>query len=447
MLICIKIAIGLHYLRAIKIKHLPHNKNTVNMDSLEDLIIMKRKFHISCILSISASLLISLPYFLPSVSTSTGAHSANAIKNMDYDKKGLAFKIGQMLMVGFKGLRVSDSQELSNDIIRHHLGGVLLYDVDITGKTPHLNIKSPKQLKALTGDLQAISDTPLFIAIDYEGGVISRLKEEYGFPATISHRQLGKIDDAAFTYKEARKMAKELKSLGINLNLAPVVDLNINRENPVIGKLGRSFSEKPDIVGRHAMAFIEANLEVGIITTLKHFPGHGSSDKDSHLGFTDVTQKWSSLELEPFRQIVKKGKADMVMTAHVFNWRIDADYPATLSKKTISGLLRENLQYKGLVISDDMQMKAIADNYSLEEAVIKSIEAGVDVLTFSKNTDEDGGSIVEKVKAIILGAIADGRISEERIDISFRRIVKLKKRISSQPTKQKLAVLQEKPKS
>jgi len=348
-------------------------------------------------------------------------------------KPGIDFKVGQMLMVGFRGLRAGDSHPIAYDIRKHHLGGVVLYDSDIKGKKLRLNIESPKQLKALTRDLQALSDTPLFIAIDYEGGAISRLKEEYGFPATISHRRLGETGDTAFTYREAGKMAGRLKSLGINLNLAPVVDLNTNPENPVIGKLGRSFSEKPDVVGRHALAYIDASREKGIITTLKHFPGHGSSDTDSHLGFTDVTQRWSPAELEPFRQLVKKGKADAVMTAHVFNWRIDPDYPATLSRKTIGGLLRDKLQYKGVVISDDLQMKAIADNYGLEEAVIKSIEAGIDIMIFSKNSDEKGKSLVKKVKGIILGAIADGRISEERIDTSFRRIVELKKRLSKQP--------------
>ncbi|MBE9537375.1 MAG: glycoside hydrolase family 3 protein, partial [Proteobacteria bacterium] len=361
---------------------------------------------LSSILLISTSLLLFLPSILPSANSPAISYKAKVAKNTGYDNKGLDFKIGQMLMVGFRGFRVGDSHPIAIDIRKHHLGGVVLYDRDIRGKKLQLNIESPKQLKALTRDLQGLSDTALFIAIDYEGGVISRLKLEYGFPATISHRQLGKTGDTALTYKEAGKMAKQLKSLGINLNLAPVVDLNTNPKNPVIGKLGRSFSENPDIVSNHALAYINASRENGIITTLKHFPGHGSSDTDSHLGFTDVTQKWSPAELEPFRQIVRKGKADAVMTAHVFNWRIDPDYPATLSKKTISGLLRENLQYKGVVISDDLQMKAIADNYGLEEAVIKSIEAGIDIMIFSKNTDEEGKSLVKKVKSIILGAIA-----------------------------------------
>ena len=342
----------------------------------------------------------------------------------------LDVKIGQMLMVGFRGLEVSDDSPIVQDIRDRHLGGVVLFDYDVPTKSPVRNVESPTQVTALVEALQSASATPLLVAIDYEGGTITRLKEKSGFPPTVSHQYLGEVNDLRFTHQEATKMAKTLAELGINLNLAPVVDVNTNPDNPIIAKYERSFSADPEIVTRQALEFIEAHHEQGVLCTLKHFPGHGSSTGDSHLGVVDVTDTWSRIELEPYASIIEAGQADAIMTAHVFNANLDPEYPATLSRPTITGILREELGYDGVVISDDMQMGAIADHYGFEIAIQKSIEAGVDILAIANNSvyEED---IAAHTVALIKRLVQDGRTDEARINESYQRIRQLKSKLTA----------------
>ena len=342
----------------------------------------------------------------------------------------LDVKIGQMLMVGFRGLEVSDDSPIVQDIRDRHLGGVVLFDYDVPTRSPVRNVESPTQVTALVKALQSASATPLLVAIDYEGGIITRLKEKYGFPPTVSHQYLGEVNDLRFTHQEATKMAKTLAELGINLNLAPVVDVNTNPDNPIIAKYERSFSADPEIVTQQALEFIEAHHEQGVLCTLKHFPGHGSSTGDSHLGVVDVTDTWSRIELEPYASIIEAGQADAIMTAHVFNANLDPEYPATLSRPTITGILREELGYDGVVISDDMQMGAIADHYGFEIAIQKSIEAGVDILAIANNSvyEED---IAAHTVALIKRLVQDGRTDEARINESYQRIRQLKSKLTA----------------
>lgn len=337
-------------------------------------------------------------------------------------------KIGQMLLFGFRGLNVDQDHPLVQHIRHRHLAGVVLFDYDVARKSHVRNIESPPQVKALVHVLQAVSPTPLLIAIDHEGGQITRLNEEYGFPPTVSAQFLGSKNDLALTRKYASRMAQTLAELGINLNLAPVVDLNINPHNPIIGKKERSFSVNPELVTNHALAFIEAHHEKGVLCTLKHFPGHGSSTTDSHLGLVDVTNTWSPKELEPYANIINAGQADIIMTAHVFNARLDPEFPATLSKPTISGILRKKLNYDGVVISDDMQMGAITQEYGFKSAVRAAIEAGVDILAFANNYayDED---VVARAFSLVKRLVMHGKISKERIDRSYHRIKRLKRKL------------------
>ena len=342
----------------------------------------------------------------------------------------LDVKIGQMLMVGFRGLEVSNDSPIVQDIRNRHLGGIVLFDYDVPTRSPVRNVESPTQVTALVEALQSASATPLLVAIDYEGGIITRLKEKYGFPPTVSHQYLGEVNDLRFTHQEATKMAKTLAELGINLNLAPVVDVNTNPDNPIIAKYERSFSADPEIVTQQALEFIEAHHEQGVLCTLKHFPGHGSSTGDSHLGVVDVTDTWSRIELEPYASIIEAGQADAIMTAHVFNANLDPEYPATLSRPTITGILREELGYDGVVISDDMQMGAIADHYGFEIAIQKSIEAGVDILAIANNSvyEED---IAAHTVALIKRLVQDGRTDEARINESYQRIRQLKSKLTA----------------
>ncbi len=334
-------------------------------------------------------------------------------------------KIAQMLLVGFRGLRVEDCPFIGADIARRNLGGVILFDYDVVLKRHRRNIASPAQLKQLVAELQGLATTPLLVAVDQEGGRIVRLKERYGFPATLSHQQLGAVNDPAVTRQHTLKLAATLHQCGITLNMAPVVDLASNPDNPVIARLERSFSADAQIVTANAAAFIVAHHHYGVLTCLKHFPGHGSSSADSHLGFTDVSASWSEQELVPYRQLLAMNMVDAIMTAHVFNARLDHRYPATLSPATVTGLLRHQLGFDGVVISDDMQMGAITDCYGFARAIRLALEAGVDILVFGNNLHYDE-HIVARVIALIHKLVDDGVISPERIDRSYRRIMRLK---------------------
>ncbi|HHE32576.1 MAG TPA: glycoside hydrolase family 3 [Chlorobaculum parvum] len=340
----------------------------------------------------------------------------------------LSIKIGQMLMIGFRGLNAIDDPAFAEALQEGKIGGVVLFDYDVPSKSPIRNIESPEQVRQLTEKLQRLAPTPLFIAVDQEGGRVCRLKTARGFPPTVSAAHLGKLDNADSTRQASGATAKLLESLGINMNLAPVVDLNINPNNPVIGKLDRSFSSNPTVVTRQATIFVDTFHRNGIIAALKHFPGHGSSTTDTHKDFTDVTETWSETELEPYRTLIGNGYDDPVMTAHVFNAKLDSRYPATLSKASIDGLLRKQLGFRGVVISDDMQMKAIADRYGLAQAIRLAIDAGVDVLLFGNNAGIYDPEIAEKANAIIRRLVEKGDITPERIDASYRQIMTLKQR-------------------
>ena len=364
---------------------------------------------------------------LNSESKTQTSHNNTSIKedNGKPLKENLDTKIGQMLMVGFRGLTVDDQSTIIQDIRKRNIGGVILFDYDVPLKSPIRNIKSLNQAKALTVALQEASLIPLFIAIDQEGGKVNRLKGKFGFPLPVSEQCLGTINNLNTTRRFAKITARTLANLGINLNFAPVVDLNTNPENPIIGKLERSFSADPEVVVRHSLTVINTFHDCGVLSAIKHFPGHGSSMNDSHKGFVDVTDGWSLDELKPFEAIIKSGECDMVMTAHIFNRKLDPKWPATLSIRTINGILRESLNYEGVVISDDMQMKAIRSFYGLETAIKMAILSGVDILLFANNSvfEED---IATRAVAIIKKLIFRGEISSERINESYMRIMKLK---------------------
>ena len=333
-----------------------------------------------------------------------------------------------MFIVGFRGLELQDDSPIIQDIRKRHIGGVILFDYDTSLQSPVRNIQSPEQVKRLIASLQECASIPLFTAIDQEGGKVNRLKENFGFPPTVSAKYLGHVNQLAVTRKYAKTTAATLAELGVNLNFAPVVDLNINPSNPTIGKVERSFSDDPDIVTAHALEWLRAHYENNVFCTLKHFPGHGSARKDSHAGFVDITDVWSSQELIPYSNIIPTGQCVMVMTAHIFHAKLDPDLPATLSQSIITGILREKLQYDGLVISDDMQMKALSSHYSLERALQLAIEAGVDLFIFGNNLIYET-DIATRATALIKQFVLNGSISQDRIQQSYQRICRLKERL------------------
>ena len=334
-------------------------------------------------------------------------------------------KIGQMLMAGFRGLSAGPADPIIRDIREYHLGGVVLFDYDVPLASSERNIQSFAQVHALINALQMASVEPLLVAVDQEGGQVRRLREAVEFPSLPSAQVLGERGDPAWTCELAAETARALSSLGFNLNLAPVVDLNLNPQNPVVGGSERSYSADPNVVVAHARAFIEGHRQHGLPCTLKHFPGHGSSADDSHMDLVDVTQSWSRSELEPYAELIAAGLADAVMTAHVFNRHLDSDFPATLSEATISGILRGELGYDGVVLTDDIQMGAIANHYGFEVALERAIGAGADIVILANNTlyEEDS---VPRAAACIRRLVEAGKVAEERIDESCARIARLK---------------------
>ena len=333
-------------------------------------------------------------------------------------------KIGQMLLTGFRGMSVTETDTIVRHIRAGRVGGIILFDYDVINKEFKRNIESPEQVENLIRDLNAHADAPLLMSIDQEGGKVLRLKPGKGFPDIPSAFQLGQMGNLDSTRHYARLNAQNLAALGFNVNFAPVVDLDVRRNTGVIGKYERSFSNDPDSVVAHAQVVIAAHLASGVIPVMKHFPGHGSSEDDSHLGLTEVTGTWGESELEPYRRLIRAGYSGGVMTAHVFNRHLDADYPATLSPKIIQ-ILREDMAFEGVIFSDDMQMKAITAEFGLETAIVRCINSGVDILCFGNNLGYDA-EIPRKFQGIVLKAIAEGRISRERIDESYERILAMK---------------------
>jgi beta-N-acetylhexosaminidase len=308
-----------------------------------------------------------------------------------------------------------------------NLGGVILFDKDVPSNGEiERNIINPDQTKKLISDLKEIRND-IFVAVDAEGGNVNRLKEEYGFIPIPSAEEMGK-SSVKQTEEYGLLLGQQLSELGFNLNFAPVVDVNVNPENPVIGQLERSFSDDPENVYSYAKSFIEGLHQSNIIPAIKHFPGHGSSTNDSHLGIVDVTNTYKEEELLPYKLLIEDGYNDMVMTAHIINKNIDENYPATLSPLFLQNILREELNFKGVIVSDDMQMRAIIDHYGFEEGLIMAINAGCNLLILSNNgTGEYDELIPYKAVDVIVDGVKNNLISVDQINQSYNRIQFLKK--------------------
>ncbi len=331
--------------------------------------------------------------------------------------------IGQMIMIGFEGRseREPDVVAAHDQLAQGVIGGVVLYPD---------NIGSPEQLRALTTYLRDAKSWPTpFIAVDQEGGLVQRLTGHRHFP---SARSVGANPSFAAPQAAERlyqTMAEELAKAGFNLNFGPVVDLSLNPHNYVIVQRDRSFGADPNIVATLAGAFIRAHRAAGIATVAKHFPGHGSSTADSHKMLADVSGTWQEIEIEPYRTLAKEGLLDGVMIGHLYHPRFSdgAKLPASLSGRAVAAL--RDTGFKGVVVSDDMEMGAVRDDYSLDERAVKAVNAGTDLLVFSNVTLRDP-ELGTKLHAIIADAVRDGRISRSRIEKAYGKIMLLKRRIA-----------------
>jgi beta-N-acetylhexosaminidase len=371
----------------------------------------------------------NLPHILFLLLSLLGADVASS------EPLSLRDKIAQMIVIGFEGKQVDEQSPIAKSIQQQHIGGVILFDYHQSHKNFDNNIESPVQVKRLTSALQHINEMthhhhhhlPLLISVDYEGGERgTRLNPRHGFPKTMSAANVAAngVENANQT---AEQMADTMQQAGLNLNFAPVVDVNVNPDSPIIGKVGRSFSENPEEVVTYATIFSEHYRKHQVQCAYKHFPGHGSATLDSHLGFVDVSDTWQARELEPYSQLFKQnGTCGVVMTAHLVNRQLDeTGVPATLSYAILTELLRHKLQFKGVVITDDLQMKAIADHYSLDKAVLMAVNAGADMLLFG-NQLSDRPQDPKEVIDLIESKVRTGEISEQRIDAAYQHIVALK---------------------
>lgn len=333
---------------------------------------------------------------------------------------------GQMIVVGFVGDGVDDKgvAALRAEVAAGDIGGVMYLKTNVAGR------KSVEAMNAAFRDA-APAGLPPFITLDQEGGLVERLGESVGFK---------EIPDAASvaannTPEQARAiyagLARGVAAWGFNVNFAPVVDLAVNPNNQVIARFGRAFGRTGDVVASYAAEVVAAHHDAGLLTSLKHFPGHGSSTADSHEGFVDITKTWKDSELEPYRALIAGGYQDFVMVGHLIDTSIDpSGMPSSLSKPWIEDVLRGKLGFKGVVITDDLEMGAIRDHFDLKQTVIRAVRAGVDVLLFS-NTAYQRQTLGDEVRAILLAEAEADPEFKARIEQSYARIVALKSRIGA----------------
>ncbi|MDW9478602.1 glycoside hydrolase family 3 protein [Sinorhizobium meliloti] len=331
--------------------------------------------------------------------------------------------IGQMVLVGFVGNKPEDEgyRTVLNQAAQGRISGVLYLT---------RNIRSLRAVGNLNERLQSVSSIPLLVALDQEGGRIERLTKTVGFKETPSAASVAQYMSPGEAKAEYSNMAAGLAAFGFNLNLGPVVDLNTNPHNPIIGRLGRSYSSDEKKVVAYARAFIQGHRENGVITALKHFPGHGSSSGDTHKGAVEVTDSWGDSELAPYRDLIASGDAQTIMSSHVVNRNIpDAeDTPASMSPATLIGLLRKKLKFKGVVISDDLQMGAIISTRSFEDAVRQAVLAGNDVLVFANDKRPDP-AIPDRISDFLLKEARSNPTILARIQESYGRIMRLKNKL------------------
>jgi beta-N-acetylhexosaminidase len=323
-------------------------------------------------------------------------------------------KIGQMLMVGIEGTELDGDTSLF--LKEHRIGGVILF-----GR----NIQNSQQASELSQGLQELNAGPpgvrMLIGTDQEGGRVNRLPGDEGrFPSAGMQAHDNNPDSVR---EAAGQMAAQLKGMGINLNFAPVLDINSNPDNPVIGD--RAFGNNPETVSRMGLAFIQGTLDKGVIPVVKHFPGHGDTLVDSHTELPVVShsmERLAGFELIPFEEAIKN-RAPAIMSAHILLDKLDRDYPATLSAPVITGILRERMGFDGVVVSDDLDMGAITGLYSPGEAAVRAVKAGVDILLVGHSRE----GMLEVFDALT-NAVKSGNISEEVIDSAVLRILTMKER-------------------
>ena len=327
------------------------------------------------------------------------------------NKMTLREKIGQMVIVGFEGYTIDDNVKKMIDIYK--VGGFILF-----GR----NVENSEQLLALNNSLKKANSQnkiPLFISVDEEGGIVSRMPGE--FKKLPSNKVIGKMNNEDLSFKIGYILAEELSMFGFNMNFAPVLDINSNPQNPVIGD--RSFGDNAEIVSKLGVQTMKGIRSGGVIPVVKHFPGHGDTSEDSHIGLPVVNHDLSRImdfELIPFKNAIDN-QADAIMIAHILLKNIDSENPSSLSSKVVTDLLRKQLGFEGVIVTDDMTMGAITENYNLGEAAVKAVNAGCDIILVCHGYNNQ----VAVINAL-LSAAENNMISNNKIDESVYRILMLK---------------------
>ena len=370
-----------------------------------------------------------MPVTTPTPSSAGGPDAAEEI----LAQMTLEEKIGQMFFIGSRknaaGQRQLALDEPLKKVLTQFQPGGFIFFAE--------NLDTISQTTAFIEELQKDAEIPLFIGIDEEGGTVTRLNKAEKLHSTVmpAPYTIGSTGNSEYAFMAAKAIGEELKSLGFNLNFAPVADVFSNPKNKIIGR--RAYSEDPSVVSEMVAQAVKGTKESGIIPVLKHFPGHGDTLEDSHTGAAVVNKDLEQLnqaELPPFGSGIEAG-AEMVMMGHLMTPEItDNGLPATLSRSIVEGVLREQLGFDGVIITDGLEMSAITAFYSEEEAVVMAVGAGIDILLLPND--------FSKAYNAVLTAVMDGRISEERIDESVIRILALKLRaISGKPTQAPETVL------
>jgi beta-N-acetylhexosaminidase len=335
----------------------------------------------------------------------------------------LDLMIGQMLMLGFVGTSSAEEwpQQLAQQIRAGQVGGVIMLGRNFKDRDGTLSLTELFR--------NAAAGPPALIALDQEGGLVQRLGARLGYSALPSAETIGRVMSENQAGQIFDAIATMVREAGFNVNLAPVVDLAVDPQNEAVVSTHRTYGENPQIVTRYARAFVAAQREQGILSVLKHFPGHGSSRRDSHDGLADITSTWSNKELDTFRALINEGYADAVMTGHLVLRSMDPlGVPVSLSKSAVTGVLRGELGFSGLIFSDDLQMAAIREQYGGDESIVMAINAGVDILMFAHpESPEFPLAVIGTIKK----AIADGRISKRTIESAWRRIESAKQELQA----------------
>ena len=319
--------------------------------------------------------------------------------------------IGQHILIGVSGHTLTEQEK--KFITQNSISGVVLFD---------RNIGEPKQVRDLCQEIQSLrfqtpNKAPLYIAIDMEGGRVARLKSP--FTQWPPLKKIGDLDSPSVTFNFAKFMGEELKAVGINLDFAPCIDVFSNPKNTVIGD--RAISTDPEMVAKHSSALIRGYMKSEVIPCAKHFPGHGDTIVDSHEDLPADMDRLNSLELIPFKKAFRS-RLEMTMTAHIQFPKIDPEWPVTLSQKFLKDIARNELRYRGLIITDDLDMKALANHYDKNQIPVRALQAGADLLLYCNEADSPAKAI-ERIEK----ALTDGDLKKSDLEQTEKNILQMKK--------------------